>query len=263
MTDVVEFKAVGRIGWVFLNRPEKLNAINDELIAALTNAITELDNNSEVGSLVLAGRGRAFSSGGDLADFAVGDERGFEATVRRLMDLAGLFRACTKPIIAAVHGYALAGGFELAVNCDIRIASSDAVFGLPDTPLGLSPTSGMTYQLPRIIGLGRALHLTLLGENISAIEAQKIGLVTKVVAPEALLKEAGDIAEKIASFPKIGVKLTKQTYYAVLDSDFESARKMELKAEIACFATPEVREQLNRFLRRPRSKRRLEDADKM
>ena len=133
------------------------------------------------------------------------------------------------------------------------IAASDAVFGLPDTPIGLSPTSGMTHRLSRIVGLGRAMHLTLVAENISAAEAERIGLVTRVVAPDDLLAEAGRIAERIASFPAIGVKSTKRGYYEALDADFDVVRELELTAEVACFASPEVREQLDRFVNRRRS----------
>ena len=102
------------------------------------------------------------------------------------MRVAAAFRACPKPIVAAVHGYALAGGFELALSCDVRFAATGTRFGLPDTPLGLSPTSGMTWLLPRVIGLGRAMALALSGTDIDAEEAERIGLVSRVVAPEVL-----------------------------------------------------------------------------
>lgn len=260
MSNVVEVEVRGAVGWITLNRPEKLNAINDAVVSGLVDALVTLDKDPAVGALVLTGRGRAFSSGGDLAAFAAGDDAGFADTVRGLMDLAGHFRTCTKPIIGALHGYVLAGGFELAVNCDIRIAASDAVFGLPDTPLGLSPTSGMTHRLPRIVGLGRALHVTLVAENFSADEAERIGFVTKVVSPEALLAEAGRMAERIASFPRTGVRYTKRLYDAAQDMDFDLVRKRELEAEIACFAAPEMQKRLGKFVNRPRSGRRRDGS---
>src|SRR6202008_1309683 len=117
-------------------------------------------------------------------------------TIGLYMAMAKDFRACPKPIVGAIHGYALAGGFELACLCDIRLAAKGTVFGLPDTPLRLSPTSGMTYLLPRIVGLGHALPLTLLGENISAEEAHRIGFLSRLVEPEALHAEAERIAGK-------------------------------------------------------------------
>lgn len=253
MGSAVEFEVRQKVGWIALNRPQKLNAINDDMIAGLAQALATLDRDAKVGAIVLFGRGRAFCSGGDLAAFAKGDDASFAATVRGLMKLAGDFRACTKPIIGAVHGFALAGGFELAVNCDIRIAARDAVFGLPDAPIGLSPTSGMTYRLPRIVGLGRAIHLSLVAENFSAVEAERIGLVTGVVAPEDLLSEAERLATRIASFPAVGVTSTKRIYDEALNNDFDLVRQLELEAEIECFSSTEVREQLGRFTHRPRA----------
>ncbi len=243
MGSAVEFEVRQKVGWIALNRPQKLNAINDDMIAGLAQALATLDRDAKVGAIVLFGRGRAFCSGGDLAAFANGDDASFAATVRGLMKLAGDFRACTKPIIGAVHGFALAGGFELAVNCDIRIAARDAVFGLP----------GMTYRLPRIVGLGRAIHLSLVAENFSAVEAERIGLVTGVVAPEDLLSEAERLATRIASFPAVGVTSTKRIYDEALNNDFDLVRQLELEAEIECFSSTEVREQLGRFTHRPRA----------
>jgi enoyl-CoA hydratase/carnithine racemase len=114
------------------------------------------------------------------------DEAIFSRTIGLYREMAKDFRACPKPIVAAIHGYALAGGFELACLCDIRIAAEGTLFGLPDTPLGLSPTSGMTYLLPRIVGLGRALDLTLSAQNIDTAEAHRIGFVTRVVEDRRL-----------------------------------------------------------------------------
>ena len=137
---------------------------------------------------MLTGRGRAFSAGGDITAMGGMDEGEFADTIARYMRVSAAFRACPKPIVAAIHGYALAGGFELALMCDVRFAAVGTQFGLPDTPLGLSPTSGMTYLLPRIVGLGRAMYLALSAENIDAEEAERIGLVSRVVAPDALLR---------------------------------------------------------------------------
>jgi enoyl-CoA hydratase len=172
------------------------------------------------------------------------------------MEMAKAFRVCPKPILAAIHGYALAGGFELACLCDIRIAAFGTLFGLPDTPLGLSPTSGMTWLLPRIIGLGRALDLVLSAENIDAEEARRIGLVTRVVAADALLDEAGRLAERIAGFPRIGVAHAKAEFHAAFEGDFASATAREHEGEVACVRDPEVRAQLRAFATRKHGKNR-------
>jgi enoyl-CoA hydratase len=166
------------------------------------------------------------------------------------MRLSAAFRACPKPIVAAVHGYALAGGFELALMCDVRFAATGTQFGLPDTPLGLSPTSGMTYLLPRIVGLGRALYLALDGGNIDAEEALRIGLVSRVVEPERLLEEAEAFAHRIASYPRVGVSWTKRTLHDGLDLDFEAATRRETEAEIDSFRSEETRRRFQAFVDR-------------
>jgi enoyl-CoA hydratase/carnithine racemase len=170
------------------------------------------------------------------------------------MEMAKDFRACPKPIIAAIHGYALAGGFELACLCDIRIAARGTLFGLPDTPLGLSPTSGMTYLLPRIVGLGRALDLTLSAQNIDTAEAHRIGFVTRVVEGEQLLEEATHVARKIAGYPRVGVAHAKAEFYGALESSFEQATSGEHAGEVACFRDPETRAQFRKFVERKKNK---------
>jgi enoyl-CoA hydratase len=168
------------------------------------------------------------------------------------MAVSTAFRQCSRPVIAAVHGYALAGGFELALICDVRLAAVGAKFGLPDTPLGLSPTSGMTYLLPRIVGLGRALHLTLSADTIDATEAERIGLVSRVIDADALMTEASSYARKLASYPRVGVTNAKAEFYGALDSDFAAATARELAGEAACFRSPDVRRRLRDFLNRKR-----------
>ena len=160
---------------------------------------------------------------------------------------------CPKPIVAAVHGYALAGGFELALMCDVRFAAAGTRFGLPDTPLGLSPTSGMTWLLPRVIGLGRAMYLTLWGQDIDADEAERIGLVSRVVEPDALLDEAEAFAHLIASYPRVGVAQTKLGFHRALESDFAAATAAEAAAELACFRSPDTRERFRAFVERQRT----------
>src|SRR5204862_6970645 len=120
-------------------------------------------------------------------------------------------RRLATPTIAAVQGYAVAGGFERALVCDLRSAAEGTVFGLPDTPLGISPTSGMTWLLPRVVGLGWAKHLALTGENIDAAQAERIGLVTRVVSAAELEREALGLAQKMASYPPVGTRFVKQT----------------------------------------------------
>jgi len=252
MSNAVELEIRNDIAWIALNRPEKLNAINDDVLHGLIGATARVAEDDTVGAAVLHGRGRAFSAGGDITAMSSMGEAHFTRTIALYMRMAKSFRACPKPIIGAIHGYALAGGFELACLCDIRVAAEGTLFGLPDTPLGLSPTSGLTYLLPRIVGFGRALDLTLSAENIDAAEARRIGLVTRVVELETLLVAAERLAWKIASFPRVGVAHAKAEFYAALETDFERATAIEHANEVDCFRAPEVRAQLLGFANRKR-----------
>jgi enoyl-CoA hydratase len=249
---VVEVETRGDVAVMWLARPEKLNAISVEMLDGLLDSVEGIGRSERIGAVVLAGRGRAFSTGGDIAQMHGMDERQFADTISRYMRVSAAFRSCPKPIVAAVHGYALAGGFELALMCDVRFAAIGTQFGLPDTPLGLSPTSGMTYLLPRVVGLGRALYLALDAENIDAEEALRIGLVSRVVEPDALLDEAEAFAHRIASYPRVGTAWTKRTFHESLDLDFEAATRLETEAEVDSFRSPETRERFQAFVDRKR-----------
>jgi enoyl-CoA hydratase/carnithine racemase len=243
----VEVETRGDVAIITLARPEKLNAITAEMLDGLLAAVEDVAATESVGAAVLTGRGRAFSAGGDITAMAGMDEAEFRDTIARYMRVAATFRDCPKPIIAAVHGYALAGGFELALLCDVRFAAQGTKFGLPDTPLGLSPTSGMTWLLPRVVGLGRAIFLTLDAEPFDADEAERIGLVSRVVEPDALLAEAEAFAHKLAGYPRIGVEWTKRGFHRALESTFAHATESELEAEVACFRQPNTRKRLRAF----------------
>ena len=249
---VVEVEERGDVAIITLARPEKLNAISVEMLDELFDAVEEIGRSETIGAAVLTGRGRAFSTGGDISAMHEMDEREFADTIGRYMRLSAAFRACPRPIVAAIHGYALAGGLELALMCDVRFAATGTQFGLPDTPLGLSPTSGMTYLLPRIIGLGRALYLALGAENIDAEEAERIGLVSRVVAEEDLVAEAEAFAHRVASYPRVGVGWTKRTFHDGLDLDFDAATRLETDAEVDSFRSPETRERFQAFVDRKR-----------
>lgn len=249
---VVDVEIKGEIAIVTLNRPDKLNAINAEMLDGLLDAIGQIGRSEAIGAAVLTGRGRAFSAGGDITAMSAMDDEAFADTIGRYMRVSSAFRACPKPFVGAIRGYALAGGFELALMCDVRFAAVGTQFGLPDTPLGLSPTSGMTYLLPRIVGLGRAMYLTLSAENIDAEEAERIGLVDRVVAPDALLAEAEAFTRRIAAYPRVGVANSKRLIHDGLDGDFASATRAEEVAELDCFRSPDTRERLRAFVERKR-----------
>lgn len=252
MSAAVEIALGGRVATIALNRPHKRNAIDDAMLDGLRGALARVADDPAIGAAVLCGRGHAFSAGGDIAAMAAMDEAAFARTIGRYEQVARAFRDCPKPIVAAIHGHALAGGFELACLCDIRIAAEDARFGLPDVPLGLSPTSGLTYLLPRIVGLGRALDLALSGEPIDAREALRIGLVTRVVDAGALPGAAQDLAGRLAAFPAVAMASSKRGFYAALEAGFAAAIAAEGEAELACFRETATRERFRAFLDRKR-----------
>ena len=249
---VVEVETKGDVAVITLDRPEKMNAINAEMLDGLYDAVDAIGRSERVGAAVLTGRGRAFSAGGDIEAMEGMGDREFADTISRYMRVSAAFRACPKPFVAAIHGYALAGGLELALMCDVRFAATGTQFGLPDTPMGLSPTSGMTYLLPRVVGLGRAMYLTLWAENFDAEEAERIGLVNRVIEPESLLDQAEAFAHRIASYPRVGVAWTKQGFHRASDSDFEAATRSEEDGELASFRSPDTRERFRAFVHRRR-----------
>lgn len=250
---VVEERS-GKVLWLRLNRPDKLNAMNDDMLHQLLNSVARAEQDDSVGAVVLTGNGRAFSAGGDIQAMEGTNESGFRESVHLYMRLAGMLQAMDKITVAAVNGYALAGGLELALMCDVRVAGHSAVFGLPDAEIGLSPTSGMTWLLPRVVGLGRAMHITLTGQRFSGSEAERIGLVTAVTEDDALESEAGALASRIAEYPREAVTGTKRGFYQAADRDFATAMAGEEQSEILCFRSGETQKKFADFLARDRHK---------
>ena len=252
MSELVRFHSDGAIARMTLARPRKLNAMNDEMLLAMLDYLRQAAGNPDLRALILDAEGRAFSAGGDIASFEDMDEQAFAASVDLFMRLAHALRELPAISIAAVNGYALAGGFELALMCDLRIAARSAVFGLPDGSIGLSPTSGMTWLLPRIVGYGRALHLTLSGDRFDADQAERIGLVTAVVDDNQLAGHASELAQRFASYPGPVVARTKAAFAYALEHDYAAATAYEARVEHDCFAAPDTRAALARALRRDR-----------
>ena len=179
-----------RIATLTVNRPDKLNALNATLIGELGAAIDEMQTRDEVAGIILTGAGRAFVAGADIAELSGISALEGKRLARRGQEIFRRFELSPKPTVAAVNGFALGGGCELAMACQIRIASDAAKFGQPEVKLGLIPGYGGTQRLPRLVGRGRAIQLLLTGEMIDAQEAFRIGLVNRVVAPEQLLPAA-------------------------------------------------------------------------
>ncbi|GAC1478496.1 MAG: enoyl-CoA hydratase-related protein [Gemmatimonadaceae bacterium] len=206
-----------RIATLTINRPDKLNALNDATIRELGSALDEAVGRDDVGGIVLTGAGRAFVAGADIAELSAqspveGRERALrgQAVFRR-------FETSPKPTIAAVNGFALGGGCELAMSCHLRIASETAKFGQPETKLGICPGYGGTQRLPRLVGRGRALQLIMTSELIDAAEAFRIGLVNRVVPAAALLEAARTMLEQILANGPLAVALAADAMDRGLD----------------------------------------------
>ncbi len=217
------------IAFITLNRPERLNAMNEEMWAELGRVWDAFAADPALRVAVVSGAGdRAFSTGMDLKERAVaGDPRAREFWTSALARDPGRREPVWKPMIAAVHGYCLAGGFEIALSCDIRICSEEATFGLPEIKRGFFPGSSGTVRLPRIVPLGMALEMLYTGESISASEAFRCGLVNRVVPRDDLMPAAEQLARSIADGPRLALQAVKEVVLRGLDLPLADAIRFE------------------------------------
>lgn len=212
------FEKTDGIATITLNRPENLNAYNVRMRDELFEILQAVRDDDEVRVCILKGSGeKAFCAGADLSEFLSAPPPTAARNVRWQRDIWGLFLSVPQPVVAAMHGYVLGSGIEMALCCDIRIASEDARFGLPEVGLGIIPAAGGTQTLPRVVGRSGALELLLTNEWIDAEEAFRIGLVNRVVSKEVLTRQAEETAEKIASFDPKAVRCAKQAVVKGLD----------------------------------------------
>lgn len=226
----VEVERRGAIGWIVLNRPDQINAINDDIRRGVPTALAELDADPSVRVIVIRGAGaRGFCAGADIKERRAAES---SVQVRRRMQKSRWIEALDrteKPVIAAIHGYCMGGGMELALACDLRFAAPDAVFALPETGLGLIPGGGGTQRLGSVVGPGRALDLLLTGDRMDAPQALTIGLVTRVAgSADALDDEVTALAERIAGKPPTATLFVKQAARAATHLDLRSGLDLEL-----------------------------------
>lgn len=239
-----------------LNRPEVLNALNRTMVDEIDAAADLIARDRDIRVVVLTGAGKHFAAGADINDMAqmVPEEArafAFSSTFNKVENLP-------QPVIAAVQGYALGAGFEMALAADIRLAGSSARFGLPEINLGIMPGAGGTQRLPRLIGSAQAKELIFLGHNIDATTALELGLVNRVVADEELLGEAVKMALKMAAKPPVAVTMAKRTVNTGLNMDVKSGIEFEAVAWSDLFATEDQKEGMKAFLekRKPEFKGR-------
>lgn len=236
----VIYEKIDAVGFVGLNRPDKLNAQNGRMVKELLAALKEAEVDPEVRVIVLHGKGRAFCSGHDLAEATLPSTlEEHIADVEELQQITSAIVNMGKPVIAAVHGYAIGAGCEWAMNCDLIIAAEGTKFGFPETTLGSAVSNGGTKILPLLIGLLRAKEMILANRIIDADLAEKWGLVNKVVPPDNLLPEATAVAEKIAKSPALANRLAKSAINQALHLDIGQALRMELNDMVITSLTGE------------------------
>jgi len=237
-----------RIATLTINRPDKLNALNSATLGELSNAIDEIRVREDIGGAIITGAGRAFVAGADIRELAGQTPVVAKARARGGQDVFRRIETCSKPVIAAVNGFALGGGCELAMACHIRIASDQARFGQPEVKLGLCPGYGGTQRLPRLVGKGRALQLLLTGDTIDANEAFRIGLVNRVVHAAELMNAAQEMMRQILANAPLAVALCIEAADRGLEMSLDEGLLLEANHFGLLAASEDIREGTAAFL---------------
>lgn len=247
--ETLEVRQQGKVAVVAINRPEVLNALNLQVFTELGQAFTQLASDDEVLVIVLTGNGgRAFAAGSDIKELQQCSFLEARAFATNTIKCQGAIAKCPKPVIAALPGYTLGGGLEVAMCADVRIASEKAKFGQPEIGLGFIPGGGGTQRLARLIGAGRAKELVFSGEVFGADRAYEMGLVNKVVPHDQLMEEAMKMAEVFASRPPRALEWAKLAVDRGLDMDIDTGLQVELELFASCFATDDRDEGIGAFI---------------
>ncbi|RCH55474.1 enoyl-CoA hydratase [Mucilaginibacter hurinus] len=238
-----------RIACITLNRETKMNALNQATLAELNEAFTQAFTNENIGGIIITGTGsKAFVAGGDISEFAALDEHAASEMARDAHNkVFNLIENGNKPVVAAVNGFALGGGLELAMACHIRVASSNAKLGLPEVTLGLIPGYGGTQRLTRLVGKGRALEMMMTADMITAEEAYRYGLINHVVSADELLPKAEEILQKILLRAPLAVAAVITAANAASRQDVNGF-ETEILEFGKCFATTDMKEGVSAFL---------------
>ncbi|KPB22127.1 L-carnitine dehydratase/bile acid-inducible protein F [Pseudomonas amygdali pv. sesami] len=248
-TEVVTLNIDGPVATITINRPDAANALSAEVREKLLTLVTELESNRSIRAVILTGAGsKVFAAGSDIRDMASMTGAESMALSESILHLNNRISALTQPVICAVNGWCLGGGLELALACDIRIASDSARFGFPEAKLGIMTGGGGIPRLIRVVGSGVARHMTLTGQFLSAQRAYEAGLITQVCAPDELMKEAKAMAMQIATLAPIALSQIKRTIAVVENTDVTSGMQAEAQACAVCFSTWDKKEGINAFL---------------
>jgi enoyl-CoA hydratase len=249
MADLVRTDITDRIATVTIDRPEKLNALNREVLEALDASFVAIEARDDVAVAIVTGAGeKAFVAGADIAALAEMSPLSAEEVSRHGQAVFRRIERFSRPVIAAVNGFALGGGCELALACHIRIAATNARFGLPEVGLGILPGFGGTVRLARVVGMGRAVELTLTGAQVSADEAARIGLATHVVEPDQLMAKARELAEAMASKGPLALARALEAVYHAQEVGLDEALRHESALFGLLAASSDMREGMTAFL---------------
>ncbi|HIW40079.1 MAG TPA: enoyl-CoA hydratase/isomerase family protein [Candidatus Eubacterium pullicola] len=248
MFETIKYETKDGIVLITVNRPQALNALNPQVLDELYKAFEQFEADENADVAILTGEGRAFVAGADIvamSTMSTLEGRNLGIKGHKLMNY---MENIEKPIVAAVNGFALGGGCELAMACDIRVASSKAKFGQPEVGLGIIPGFGGTQRLPRLVGRGMAKYLIFTADTIDAQEALRIGLVEKVVEPDALMDEVCGIAKKISAKAQLAIGLAKSAINDGYNLDMKIASKIEIESFGQLFSTEDQKEGMSAFL---------------
>jgi enoyl-CoA hydratase len=245
----IALKIENKIALLSINRPEKLNALNAETVTELFQTFKKLKQNEEVAVIIITGSGeKSFVAGADVVEIKKHDEITGRIFSSRGQKVFRYIEKMEKPVIAAINGFTLGGGLELAMACHLRIASKNAKFGQPEVNLGLIPGYGGTQRLPRLIGTTRALYLLMSGETIDAKKALEIGLINEVVAPEKLLERATEIAKVLIAKPPVALRYILQAVTDGSDKNLDTALNLESDLFGNICGTEDMKEGISAFL---------------
>lgn len=242
----VNNQAAKFVAHIQLNRPKELNALNLQLMTELKDTLQQMDKNDEVRAIVISGNDKAFAAGADIKQMA--DKSAIDMYKTDQFSIWDGIKKIKKPLIAAVSGYALGGGCELAMLCDMIVASETATFGQPEIKIGVMPGAGGTQRLTRAIGKALAMEMVLTGKFITAEEALQAGLVNKIVPVELYLQEAVKLASSIAQMPPLAVKMAKESVLKAFDTTLEEGLQFERKNFYLLFATADQKEGMHAFM---------------
>ena len=241
-------KKAGNICILTINRPKALNALNSRVLEELSDAVDQIEKDKDIYVVIITGEGKAFVAGADILEMKDMTSEAARKFAKQGLEVFRKIELMEKVVIAAVNGFALGGGCELAMCCDIRIASEKAKFGQPEVGLGITPGFAGTQRLSRLVGIAKAKELIFTGDMIDANEAEKIGLVNKVTKHEELMNTAVELARKIASKGQIAVRYSKVAINRGVETDIETGMEIERNLFSLCFATDDQKEGMTAFI---------------